>query len=101
LRRLLHRELNVEPDPETHALFQQIRTEAREKAALGARLTPPGGKAPRSRFPRLRALGSLTPNLPVSLTSFIGREREIAEVKSLLSTSHVLTLTGAGGCGRG
>src|SRR5207249_8448061 len=32
LRLQLHRELNAEPDPETQALFVQIRTEAREKA---------------------------------------------------------------------
>jgi class 3 adenylate cyclase/DNA-binding SARP family transcriptional activator len=37
LRLLLHRELNTEPDPETQALFQQLRAEARDKAALGAR----------------------------------------------------------------
>jgi DNA-binding SARP family transcriptional activator len=36
LRLLLHRELNAEPAPETHALYQRIRAEARSKAALGA-----------------------------------------------------------------
>ncbi len=39
-------------------------------------------------------------NLPLQLTSFIGREREIAEVKRLLSATRLLTLTGAGGCGK-
>jgi predicted ATPase len=39
-------------------------------------------------------------NLPVELTSFIGRERELAEVKYLISTSRLVTLTGAGGCGK-
>jgi predicted ATPase/DNA-binding CsgD family transcriptional regulator/Tfp pilus assembly protein PilF len=39
-------------------------------------------------------------NLPLQLTSFIGREREIADVKRLLSTSRLLTLTGAGGSGK-
>jgi predicted ATPase/DNA-binding CsgD family transcriptional regulator len=39
-------------------------------------------------------------NLPVQLTSFIGREREQAEIKHLVSTSRLLTLTGAGGCGK-
>ncbi len=39
-------------------------------------------------------------NLPVQLTSFIGREREIAEVKRLLAESLLVTLTGAGGCGK-
>jgi len=39
-------------------------------------------------------------NLPLQLTSFIGREREIDEVKHLLTTTRLLTLTGAGGCGK-
>ena len=39
-------------------------------------------------------------NFPVQLTSFIGREREIADVKRLLVNSHLLTLTGAGGSGK-
>ncbi len=39
-------------------------------------------------------------NLPLQLTSFIGREREIAEVKRLLATTRLLTLTGSGGCGK-
>src|SRR6266487_1641872 len=39
-------------------------------------------------------------NLPVQLTSFIGRERELAEVEHLMSTSRLVTLTGAGGCGK-
>ncbi len=39
-------------------------------------------------------------NLPIQLSSFIGREREIAEVKRLLAESLLVTLTGAGGCGK-
>ena len=39
-------------------------------------------------------------NLPQQLTSFIGREKEIAELKELLVTTRLLTLTGAGGCGK-
>ncbi len=39
-------------------------------------------------------------NLPQQLTSFIGRQREIEEVKRLLTTTRLLTLTGAGGCGK-
>jgi non-specific serine/threonine protein kinase len=39
-------------------------------------------------------------NLPIQLTSFVGREREIADVKRLLSSSHIITLTGTGGCGK-
>ncbi len=39
-------------------------------------------------------------NLPIQLTSFIGREREIAQVRGFLSTTRLLTLTGAGGAGK-
>jgi len=39
-------------------------------------------------------------NFPVQLTSFIGREREIADIKRLLFTSHLVTLTGTGGSGK-
>jgi predicted ATPase/transcriptional regulator with XRE-family HTH domain len=39
-------------------------------------------------------------NLPVALTSFIGREQEIGEVKRVLKTTRLLTLTGSGGCGK-
>jgi len=38
--------------------------------------------------------------LPVQLTKFIGRERELAEVAQLLSTTRLITLTGMGGCGK-
>ena len=39
-------------------------------------------------------------NLPLELTSFIGRAREVAEVKRLLAERRLLTLTGAGGSGK-
>jgi predicted ATPase/class 3 adenylate cyclase len=40
------------------------------------------------------------PKLPSQLTSFIGRERELAEAAALLRDARLLTLTGAGGCGK-
>jgi predicted ATPase len=39
-------------------------------------------------------------NLPVEVTSFVGRERELAEIRGLLASTHLLTLTGTGGCGK-
>jgi len=53
-----------------------------------------------SDFPPLRSLEAFVHNLPAQLTSFVGREKEIAEVKRLLTTTHLLTLTGVGGTGK-
>lgn len=39
-------------------------------------------------------------NLPLQRTSFVGRERDVDEVKRLLAATQLLTLTGAGGCGK-
>ena len=39
-------------------------------------------------------------NLPVQLTSFVGREKEIEEIRSLLNEHRLVTITGAGGCGK-
>ncbi len=39
-------------------------------------------------------------NLPAELTSFIGRARELAEIKKLLPATRVVTLTGPGGMGK-
>ncbi|MFN2521109.1 MAG: adenylate/guanylate cyclase domain-containing protein [Candidatus Limnocylindria bacterium] len=50
-------------------------------------------------FPPLRTLDVPT-NLPTQLTSFVGRDREIAEASRLLSGTRLLTLTGPGGTGK-
>lgn len=51
-------------------------------------------------FPPIAALNVIPNNLPQQLTSFVGRERELAEIKHLLTTTHLLTLTGSGGTGK-
>lgn len=43
---------------------------------------------------------SLAPDAPYSATSFVGREREIREIRSLLERNRLITLTGPGGCGK-
>ncbi|MFN4218073.1 MAG: ATP-binding protein [Candidatus Bipolaricaulia bacterium] len=53
-----------------------------------------------TEFSSLRTLNAVPNNLPIQLTSFIGREREIKEVKELLQQTRLLTLTGSGGCGK-
>ena len=51
-------------------------------------------------FPTLKTLDAYPNNLPMQLTTFIGREREIAEVKQELELHRLVTLTGSGGTGK-
>jgi predicted ATPase/DNA-binding SARP family transcriptional activator/DNA-binding CsgD family transcriptional regulator len=89
LEEVLLKELGTEPAASSRAL--------REEIAAG-------------RFPPQEAsfLGSVPPeapvagkhNLPAPRTSFVGREREMVEVKRALAMTRLLTLTGAGGSGK-
>ncbi len=55
----------------------------------------------RNDFPPLRAPRPAVPkNLPVQLTSFVGRQAELARVSQLLTENRWVTLTGAGGVGK-
>jgi class 3 adenylate cyclase len=53
-------------------------------------------------FPPLRSLDNpgLLNNLPAQVTSFVGREAELAEVRRLITTGRLVTLTGPGGAGK-
>ena len=53
-----------------------------------------------AEFPPLRTLDVTPNNLPTQLTSFVGRGREVAEARTLLDRSRLLTLTGPGGTGK-
>lgn len=54
----------------------------------------------REDFPPLKTLDARPNNLPVQLSSFIGREGAMKEVKNLLGQSRLLTIIGTGGCGK-
>jgi predicted ATPase/DNA-binding SARP family transcriptional activator len=88
--KILQRELNIAPTTETRALYEKILRG--ELLALGAGSTPVAAATP----PRH--------NLPRPLSRFIGRKKEIAQLKRWLVGAHVraplLTLTGVGGCGK-
>jgi predicted ATPase/class 3 adenylate cyclase len=53
-----------------------------------------------AEFPALRSLDVLPNNLPRMLTSFVGREAEIAEITALIDTNPLVTLVGSGGVGK-
>lgn len=90
LRDALHRELDAAPDPATQRLYIAILS---------------------GRFPASGESGDTTTslalprrdNLPVQLTSFVGRKREKEAIAELLAGStpaRLVTLTGIGGCGK-
>jgi predicted ATPase/class 3 adenylate cyclase len=51
-------------------------------------------------FPPLRSLDTRPHNLPLQLTRFVGRAREMEEVRSTVRSSRLVTLTGTGGSGK-
>jgi predicted ATPase/class 3 adenylate cyclase/Tfp pilus assembly protein PilF len=53
-----------------------------------------------SEFPPLKSLDTIRTNLPIQVTSFIGREEERETARRLLSTTRLLTLVGTGGAGK-
>src|SRR5439155_6087359 len=54
----------------------------------------------RNDFPPLKSLTSFRQNLPIQLTAFIGRVEEQKTVRALIEKHRVVTLVGAGGCGK-
>jgi predicted ATPase/Tfp pilus assembly protein PilF len=53
-----------------------------------------------TEFPPLNSLSVLSNNLPLQLTSFIGRQYELGELKRSLTKNRIVALTGTGGCGK-
>lgn len=54
----------------------------------------------RNDFPPLNSVDAVPNNLPLQLTSFVGRDAEIDRVQALLDAGRLVTLTGPGGCGK-
>jgi DNA-binding SARP family transcriptional activator len=84
----LYRELGAEPQASSRALREEIAT---------GRFPPP--HRPVSP-PKGEVFDPHRHNLPATRTSFVGRDREIVDVKRALSMTRLLTLTGAGGSGK-
>ena len=51
-------------------------------------------------FPAPRTAPGARHNLPKAISSFVGRDRDVAELAELLETARLVTLTGPGGCGK-
>lgn len=87
-KQLLEDELAIEPEPETLTLIASIRSgEITTAIPVETESVEPEASLPDH-------------NLPRSLTSFIGREREIQAISDLLDESQLVMLTGAGGIGK-
>jgi predicted ATPase/class 3 adenylate cyclase len=74
-------------------LVQSEEMAGAQQADAPAASASPEHAAPTTGQPRRH-------NLPAQLTSFIGREPELAELSQLLGTTRQLTLAGPGGCGK-
>jgi predicted ATPase/DNA-binding SARP family transcriptional activator len=88
LEECLSRELRAEPQASSRALREEIAT---------GRFPPPHRPV---GPPKGEVFDPARHNLPAPRTSFVGRDREIVEVKRALSMTRLLTLTGAGGSGK-
>ena len=76
----------IEPSEETRALFKNLKS----------------GRESLPSVPAVKVALKQTssPSIPIPLTSFIGRERELRDISRLLSASRLLTLVGPGGIGK-
>jgi predicted ATPase/DNA-binding SARP family transcriptional activator/DNA-binding CsgD family transcriptional regulator len=95
LRDALLRELGSEPEAATVRLHEEIWAGTFPPAD-----SPTAGFPPDEEFRSSPEEAGGRHNLPLARTSFVGRERETLEVKRLLAMTKLLTLTGAGGCGK-
>ncbi len=100
----LRNDLGVEPSEQTQTLFERLsKGERIPDAKTAPSAAPVPAHAPPEAAAPIPASTTTLPhrrNLPVPLTSFIGREREMGEVKRMLSTTRLLTLIGTGGMGK-
>ncbi|HET9139116.1 BTAD domain-containing putative transcriptional regulator [Actinophytocola sp.] len=90
LRRRLDEELGLDPGPELAAVHQAILEQDPELAARPVRGPDPA--------PAIRP-GPAT-NLPAPLTGLVGRDDAVTELRALLGSARLVTLTGPGGVGK-
>ncbi|MFQ5460374.1 MAG: BTAD domain-containing putative transcriptional regulator, partial [Anaerolineae bacterium] len=95
-RRVLARDLDVEPMPKTVRLVEAIR--CAEGPDVVASLL--GAELPGASVLARAAAGRVPHNLPAPISSFVGREEELAEARRLIAANRLVTLVGPGGCGK-
>lgn len=98
-RRMLAKELGVEPSAETRELYEQMKTGS-WKPEVGNQNRPAISNNPSDRHGSNFPISSA--NLPTQLTPFIGRERELADLGQLIADPECrcITLVGPGGMGK-
>jgi non-specific serine/threonine protein kinase len=74
--------------------LRELFGEARWHRGVQTEKTPPPAE------PGAGVVGAQPTNLPAHLTSFVGRQTELAEVRRIQAGTRLLTLTGTGGCGK-
>ena len=103
-RRLLRDELDVEPSPETMALYEEIRDRRRDfQRPTAIQLAKPSSpSSARTKVETRKEKPTPPHNIPPLLKPFFGREQELAEIAERLDlpTCRQLTVTGPGGMGK-
>jgi predicted ATPase/DNA-binding SARP family transcriptional activator len=100
LRRHLGDELALDPSPALQRLERAILT---QHPSLELVLEPGAGReqaSPPAALPPTARAASPHFNLPVNLTRFVGRGRELDDTRKLLSGTRLLTLAGSSGSGK-
>ena len=97
-KRVMETDSSVCPDSEIG--FRDLGERRLKDVILPIRLYQVVSVGLREDFPPLETLDARPNNLPVQLTSFIGREKEMKHVKETLKLSRLVTLTSAGGSGK-
>lgn len=89
---ILHAELGVEPSQPTRDLYDRLlMRETGFSGPIASTSTPRAHASTQTAIPN---------NLPVALSSFVGRRVEMAEVEKTMKIARLVTLTGPGGCGK-
>ncbi|MGF1430659.1 ATP-binding protein, partial [Kitasatospora sp. LaBMicrA B282] len=113
LRRALAEQLGADPGAELRALHQELLADPHPCPPAPAALAPqtpaapdtparqaPAAEPPAPQVPAPEAPAPSAGNLRAPLTSFVGREQDLAALAAQIGTARLVTLTGPGGSGK-